>query len=324
MTVPTATHATTLGSSDLTIHPLVLGANIFGWTAEVAASHAVLDAFADGGGTLVDTADVYSAWAPGHSGGESEVVIGGWVARGNRDRLLLGTKVSQHPQFPGLSAANVRKALDASLERLRTDHVDLYWAHYDDAETPLEETVAAFDEAVRSGKARYVGLSNYSAERVDEWLAIAEREGLAKPVALQPHYNLVTREPFESTLAPVAERHGLGITPYFALASGFLTGKFRTMEDVKASARGALTQRYYSTEDLAVVDAMAEVAAAHDVTVAAVALAWLTSRSTVAGPIASARTTEQLAELMVVGDLTLADDELAALDAVSARVPAQG
>ncbi|MCL8025966.1 aldo/keto reductase [Nocardioides sp. BSK12Z-3] len=313
-----------LGSTGIDMHPLVLGTNVFGWTADTAASHQVLDAFADGGGTLIDTADVYSAWGEGHTGGESETVIGEWFAQGsNRDKLLVGTKVSQHPEFPGLSAPNVRKAIDASLQRLQTDHVDLYWAHFDDESTPLEETVAVFDEVVKSGKARFVAVSNYSAERVQQWIDIATAEGFDLPVALQPHYNLVTREPFESTLAPVAKANGLGVMPYFALASGFLTGKFRTLEDVKASARGAMTQGYFSTEGLAVVDAAAEIAAAHDVSIATVSLAWLAAQETVAGPIASARTTEQLGDLLAIGDLTLSADEIATLDAVSAQVPTQ-
>ncbi|TIC86420.1 aldo/keto reductase [Nocardioides sp. GY 10127] len=313
----------TLGSTGIDLFPLVLGTNNFGWTSQADEAHAILDAFADGGGTLVDTADSYSAWVPGHTGGESETVIGQWIARGNRDRLMVGTKVSQHPDFQGLSAANVRKALDASLQRLRTDHVDVYWAHFDDESVPLEETVAAFEEARLAGKTRFVAVSNYSAERIEEWVAIARREGFAAPVALQPHYNLVVREPYESTLAPVAAAHDLGVTPYWSLAAGFLTGKYRTREDLAGTAREQQTSGYFSEEGLAVVDVAAQVAEAHSVSIAAVALAWLAGRPQVAAPIASARTTEQLADLMQVGSLQLTAEETAALDDASAKVPAQ-
>lgn len=310
-----------LGTSDLEVFPLVLGTNTFGWTSDEGASHKVLDAFVAGGGNFIDTADSYSAWVDGHSGGESEAVLGSWLSKpGRRDRLAIGTKVSQHPEFRGLSSTNVAKAADASLMRLGVDHIDVYYAHFDDPQTPLEETAGAFDQLVRSGKVRYVGLSNYSAARVQEWLAIADTEGLAKPVALQPKYNAVARDPYESELAPVAEHSGMGVVPYFALASGFLTGKYRTVEDIRASDRAQFTEGFYSAAGLRVVDVLDDVARAHQSSVAVVALAWLLTRPSVTAPIASARDTEQLAQLMTLASLDLSDEELDEIDRVTSTV----
>ncbi|MET1016994.1 MAG: aldo/keto reductase [Leifsonia flava] len=311
----------TIGSSDLDIFPLALGGNTFGWTSDAATSHAVLDAFTAGGGNFIDTADGYSSWVPGNSGGESETIIGEWMrTRGNRDDVVIGTKVSQHPDFTGLSSFNITAASEASLARLGTDHIDLYYAHFDDADTPLEETVAAFDALVTAGKIRYVGVSNYSAARVQEWIDIATREGFALPVALQPHYNLVHREPFESELAPVAAAHDLGVVPYFSLASGFLTGKYRTAADLEGAARAGGAGGYLDENGLAVISALDEVAAAHDAALATTALAWLLAKPTVVAPLASARTVEQLPELLAVAELTLTDDEIATLDAASAAL----
>ncbi|KQX05070.1 MULTISPECIES: aldo/keto reductase [unclassified Leifsonia] len=308
----------TIGSSDLDIFPLALGGNTFGWTSDAAASSAVLDAFTAGGGNFIDTADGYSSWVPGNTGGESETIIGEWMrARGNRDDVVIGTKVSQHPDFQGLSSFNVTAASEASLARLGTDHIDLYYAHFDDAETPLEETVAAFDALVTAGKIRYVGVSNYSAARVQEWIDIATREGFALPIALQPHYNLVHREPFESELAPVAAEHGLSVVPYFSLASGFLTGKYRTAADLEGAARAGGAGGYLTENGLAVIDALDAVASAHDAALATTALAWLLAKPTVVAPLASARTVEQLPELLAVAELTLTDAEIATLDAAS-------
>ncbi|CAD5991988.1 aldo/keto reductase [Agreia sp. COWG] len=310
---------TSLGTSDLSIFPLALGGNTFGWTSDEATSRDVLDAFAAGGGNLVDTADVYSAWAPGNEGGESESVIGRWMAdRKNRADVVVATKVSQHPQFSGLSASNIAAAAEASLGRLATDHIDLYYAHFDDENTPLEETVAAFDALVTAGKVRHVGISNFSAERVSEWVGIARRNGFAAPVALQPHYNLVHRSAFERDLAPAAEVNELAVLPYFGLASGFLTGKYRTQADLAQSNRGDGAKAYLNAEGLGVVDALGTIADARGSAVATVALAWLLSRPTVAAPIASARTVEQLPALLAVADLTLTSEELALLDEASA------
>jgi aryl-alcohol dehydrogenase-like predicted oxidoreductase len=312
-----------LGTSDLDVYPLSLGGNTFGWTTDQAASFTVLDAYAAGGGNFVDTSDSYSAWAPGHSGGESETIIGAWLAaRGNRDQVTVATKVSQHPQFRGLKAANVTAACEASLSRLGVAHIDLYYAHYDDASTPLAETVAAFGELQKAGKIRHVGVSNYTAARLREWVAAAQAGGWPLPVALQPHYNLVARQPYESELAPLAAEYGLGVTPYFALAAGFLTGKYRTQGDLKGPARGQMAGRYLSPAGLAVLSAMDEVAAAHGVELASVAIAWLLAKPAIIAPIASATSPAQLAALTVGAALKLPDDEVTALDAASA--PAAG
>lgn len=284
-----------LGSSDLEVFPLSLGGNVFGWTADEAQSFAVLDAYTAGGGNFVDTADGYSAWVPGHKGGESETVIGKWfAARGNRSDVVLATKVSTHPEYKGLSPANIRAAADASLRRLGTDYIDLYYTHFDDTSVPVEEIIGALDELVRAYKVREIAASNISAERLAESVEFSDREGLARYVALQPHYNLVSRDTYEGPLQEVASRTGLAAVPYFALASGFLTGKYRPGTTVE-SARAAGAGKHLDTErGIRVLAALDEVAVAHDAEVATVALAWLAARPTVAAPIASARTVEQL------------------------------
>ncbi len=309
-----------IGTSDLDVFPLNLGGNTFGWTSDRDGAFAVLDAFTAGGGDFIDTADSYSAWVPGNSGGESETIIGEWMrARGNRDSVVVATKVSQHPRFRGLSAATVAAAADASLERLDTDRIDLYYAHRDDENTPLAETVAAFDALVKAGKVRYVGISNYSAARVAEWIAIAEREGLTLPVALQPYYNLVHRLPYETELAPIARANGLGVLPYYALASGFLTGKYRTQADLSGD-RAQSAAAYLTADGLAVVDVLEQVALAHGTSIAATALAWLRARPGVVAPIASATSPAQLTDLLASATLSLDASEVAMLDEVSGRV----
>ncbi|MFT9008569.1 MAG: aldo/keto reductase [Bifidobacterium sp.] len=312
----------TLGNGGTEIYPLVLGSNTFGWTSSEQDSRTVLDDFVAAGGNLIDTADVYSAWAPGHSGGESEIILGRWLATsGKRDKILVATKVSQHPQYSGLSADNIEAAANASLLRLGTDVIDLYYAHFDDDKTPLEETVAAFDKLVKEGKVRYVGISNYSAERIEEWFRIARENDLTLPVALEPHYNLVTRKNYETNLLPVAKKENLAVFPYFALASGFLTGKYRTEEDLKGKQREGMVKGYFSQEGLEVVAAMDEIAKSHDVAIATVALAWLRHQPQIAGPIASARIPEQLPALLASTKLDLSADELSTLDKASAAVP---
>jgi aryl-alcohol dehydrogenase-like predicted oxidoreductase len=312
-----------IGTSDLTVFPLALGGNVFGWTADEQTSHRVLDAYAGAGGDFVDTADVYSAWAPGNSGGESERVIGSWLrASGKRDDVVIATKVSQHPEFQGLSASNVAAAARASLERLGTDRIDLYYAHFDDESTPLEETVRAFDQLVREGLVRYTAISNYSRARAEEWIRIASDNGLAKPVAIQPHYNLVTREPYESDIAPLAAAEHLGVVPYFALAAGFLTGKYRTKEDFAGADREGQVSGYFTDEGLAVVDALDTIASGHGVEIATVALAWLQAQPDVVAPIASARNTDQLPALLASAELELSAEELRTLSDASATVPA--
>jgi len=310
-----------IGSSDLYASPVVLGGNVFGWTADRDTSFEVLDAFAAGSGQHLDTADGYSHWIPGHSGGESETIIGEWLAsrRGARDRVVLATKVSTHPQYPGLSADNVRTAADASRGRLQTDVIDLYYAHFDDRGTPLEETVEAFSDLVEAGTIRAIGLSNYTADRVEEWFRIARAGGWHLPVALQPHYNLMERDVETNGLLDVAAREGLSVFPYFSLASGFLAGKYRTPAD--ASAEGASPRAAgvggYVERGQGVLAALDRAAAAHDVPVATVALAWLRQQPAVTAPIASARTPEQLPALLASMTVELGDDELTDLGAAA-------
>ncbi|MFF7551951.1 aldo/keto reductase [Streptomyces olivaceus] len=308
-----------LGSSDLQIFPLALGGNVFGWTADLDQSFAVLDAYTAAGGNFVDTADVYSAWGEGLSGGESETVLGKWLAaRGNRDGVVLATKVGQHPEYPGLSAANIKAAADASLRRLGTDHIDLYYTHYDKPEVPVEEIIGALDELVRAGKVRHIAASNISAERLEASLDFSEREGLARYVALQPHYNLVSRDTYEGELRDLAARTGLAAVPYYALAAGFLTGKYRPGAAVDSVRAGGAAKHLESERGRRVLAALDEVAGAHDAPVATVALAWLAAQPTVAAPIASARTVEQLPALLGVAELSLTEDEVARLTRASA------
>jgi aryl-alcohol dehydrogenase-like predicted oxidoreductase len=312
-----------IGTSDLHVFPLALGGNVFGWTADESTSHQVLDAYTAAGGDFIDTADVYSAWAPGNSGGESERVIGSWLrASGKRDDVVIATKGSQHPEFQGLAADTVAAAARASLERLGTDRIDLYYAHFDDQTTPLEETVRAFDQLVQDGLVRYTAISNYSKDRAAEWIRIATENGLAQPVAIQPHYNLVTRQPYEAEIAPLAHEHGLGVVPYFSLAAGFLTGKYRSKDDFAGKDREGQVSGYFTDEGLAVVDALSSIADAHGSEIATVALAWLQAQPDVVAPIASARNTEQLPALLASAELELSADELQTLSDVSAKVPA--
>ena len=310
---------TVLGSSDLDVFPLGLGGNTFGWTSDKDTSFAVLDAYVAGGGNFIDTADSYSAWVPGHAGGESETIIGEWTAaRGNRDSVIIATKVSRHPQFRGLARGNVLAAADASLTRLRTDHIDLYYVHYDDPDVPVADIAGTFSELQRAGKIRHVGLSNFTAPRLREWMAAAAAEGFAPPVALQPHYNLVERAAYETSLAPAAAEFGLGVLPYYALASGFLAGKYRSTADHAGAARQPGATRYLTPTGLAVLAALDSVAADRGVDPATVALAWLRARPQVAAPLASARTVDQLPALLASASLNLAADETEALDKASA------
>jgi aryl-alcohol dehydrogenase-like predicted oxidoreductase len=308
-----------IGSSDLEVSRLCLGGNVFGWTADRDTSFAVLDAYVAAGGNFVDTADSYFWRAPGNSGGESETIIGEWMeSRGNRDAVVVATKVGSWPERKGLSAKNIAEAVDDSLRRLRTDYIDLYYAHRDDPGTAQEETADAFDALVRAGKVRAIGASNFTAERLRSALEISARDGLASYVALQPHYNLMEREDYENALAPVVSGEGLGCMPYYALAKGFLTGKYRPGTQVVSSrAEGALA--YLDDRGRAVLAVLDEIAAGHRVPVAAVALAWLADEPTVTSPIASARTPEQLADLVPMLELHLTEDERRLLAHVSGR-----
>ncbi|MFG3202480.1 aldo/keto reductase [Streptomyces sp. NPDC048192] len=309
----------TLGSSGLEVFPLCLGGNVFGWTADEATSFAVLDAYAEAGGNFIDTADSYTAWIEGHKGGESETVLGKWIkSRGNRDRVVVATKVSQHPEYQGLSAANIKAAADASLRRLDTDYIDLYYTHFDKPETPVEEIIGALDELVRAGKVRHIAASNISPERLKASLDFSDREGLARYVALQPHYNLVSRDTYEGPLQDLVAEEGLAAVPYFSLAAGFLTGKYRPGTKVDSARAGRAREYADSERGQKVLAALDEVAAAHDAPVATVALAWLAAQPTVTAPIASARTVEQLPALLGVVGLRLTEKELAQLTEASA------
>ena len=315
-----------LGSTDLDVFPICLGGNVFGWTADREQSFAVLDQYAASGGDFVDTADAYMARVPGNSGGESETIIGEWVrSRGNRDDVVLATKVGGWAERPGLAADNVRAAAEDSLRRLGTDRIDLYYAHRDDPSTPLEETLRAFDELVRAGKVRHIAASNYTAPRLAEALAVSDREGLARFAALQPHYNLVERADFEGELAELCQREGLGVLPYFALAKGFLSGKYRTRPESPDtdrpdadSPRAEGARAYLDARGGAVLAALDEIAAQRDVPVSAVPLAWLRAQPAVSAPIASARNGEQLAGVLRGAEITLTAEELDQLDAASA------
>jgi aryl-alcohol dehydrogenase-like predicted oxidoreductase len=305
-----------LGRSGLSIAPLVFGGNVFGWTADEATSFRLLDAFVDGGFNAVDTADVYSAWVPGHVGGESESVIGRWLkARGRRDDVLILTKVAMWPAQPGLSAANIVSAVEGSLKRLQTDYIDLYQAHQDDAATPIEETLEAFDKLVKAGKVRAIGASNFSPERLSASLKASQTLGLARYETIQPKFNLYDRQEVEGPLAELTAREGLGIIPFYGLAAGFLTGKYRTDADLEGKARSRTVQRDYWNDKgkriLAALDAAAKAVSASP---AQVALAWIMAHPAITAPLASATSVEQLNELMGAARLTLPADVIEALN----------
>ncbi|MBP2403726.1 aldo/keto reductase [Streptomyces syringium] len=305
---------------NLSVHPLALGGNVFGWTADEAESFAVLDAYAAAGGNFIDTADIYSVWAPGNEGGESETVIGNWFAsRGNRADIVLATKVGGgQPEKRGLSANAIKSGVEESLRRLRTDYIDLYYTHFDDPSVPVEEFITALDALVKEGKVREIAASNITADRLAEALAFSDASGLAKYAAIQPYYNLVSRDTYEGDLADVAARHGLAAVPYFALASGFLTGKYRPGRSVDSARAEGAGKHLESERGRRVLAALDEVATAHDAEVATVALAWLNAQPTVASPLASARTVEQLPALLAVADVTLTEAELKRLTEASA------
>jgi aryl-alcohol dehydrogenase (NADP+) len=302
------------------VSEICLGGNVFGWTADRDASVAVLDAFLAGGGNFIDSADSYSAFAPGNSGGESETVIGEWLAArpGARERVVIATKVGKHPEFMGLAPANIRAAAEASLARLGTDRIDLYYAHEDDPNTPIEDSLAAFGALIADGKVRHVAASNYTAPRLAEALAIAERETLPRYVALQPQYSLVERGAYEGELMELCEREGLACIPYWGLARGFLTGKYRPGGPDIDSPRAAGAAAYLDEHGIALLAVLDEVAAAHDAEVATVALAWLLAQPTVLSPIASARNVEQLGPLLAVPGLQLSEEQIGRLAEASA------
>ena len=306
-----------LGRSGLSIAPIMLGGNVFGWTADEKTSHAILDAFVGAGFNAVDTADVYSAWAKGHAGGESERVIGSWLAaRGKRDDVVIASKLGLWPKYAKLTRANIIAACEESLQRLRTDYIDLYQAHRDDADTPLEETMEAFAALQKAGKVRAIGASNYSAERLFAAQAAA-REGI-RFESLQPHYSLVERAAFEAALQPLCARENIGVIAYLGLAGGFLTGKYRSAADAAKSPRGPGAIKYLDGKGPAVLGALDAVAGRHGATLAQVALAWIMARPAITAPIVSATSLDQLREVLGAATLTLSDADMTALDHASA------
>jgi aryl-alcohol dehydrogenase-like predicted oxidoreductase len=313
-----------LGKSSLKIAPLAFGGNVFGWTADEATSFALLDAFVDAGFNLVDTADVYSHWVPGHAGGESETVIGKWLRRsGKRDRIVLATKLgkSMGPGKEGLSPAYVAQAVEASLTRLQTDYIDLYQAHDDDSQTPLADTLGAFARLIEQGKVRVIGASNYSAPRFAEALRVAKAQGLPRYESLQPEYNLFARAEYEREYAPLAQREDVAVIPYFALASGFLTGKYRSAADFAGRARAGLLARYDTPRGWRIVEALHDIAARLNATPTQLALAWQLARPEITAPIASATSVGQLRELLAAATLKLSAADRAALDEASREQP---
>lgn len=309
---------TYLGNTDIDVYPLCLGTNPFGWTASAQDSFAVLDAYTAGGGNFIDTADTYSSWVEGNSGGESETIIGQWMSeRGNRHNLVLATKVAKWEGARGLSAAAIQRGIAESLRRLQTDYVDLYYAHAEDLSVDIEETVSAFAQLQQEGKIRAVGLSNHSPERIREWIETAERLGVPKPVALQPHYNLVYRADFEGKYRDLAAEYDLSVAPYYSLASGLLTGKYKQAADI-AGPRAGTVSGYASEAAFRVVEAVRGIAASHNVEVSSIAIAWLLAQPTVIAPIASARVAEQVPALLEGASVVLSAEELQELNDLSA------
>jgi aryl-alcohol dehydrogenase-like predicted oxidoreductase len=310
-----------LGKTGFSVAPLCLGGNVFGWTADEAQSFKILDAFVAGGGNFIDTADVYSRWVPGHQGGESETIVGNWLkARGGRDKVVIATKTGAEitPTDKGLARARVEKQIEASLKRLNTDYVDLYYSHRDDAETPMEEVLETYDRLIKAGKVRAIGASNFTAERLGEALSTADAKGLPRYTVLQPLYNLYDRTEFEGPLQDLCVREGVAVAPYYTLASGFLTGKYRSEADLSQSARGGkIGTNYLNPQGLKLLEAMDGVAQRLGVKPSQIAVAWLAARPSVAAPIASATKLEQLEELLAAVQLKLDAEAMAVLDAAA-------
>ena len=300
---------TTIPQTDLSIYPLCLGGNVFGWSADEAQSHDVLDAFASHGGNFIDTADVYSEWKDGNKGGESETIIGSWLKkRNNRSEIVIATKVAKLSTRPGLKASNIKAAVDDSLKRLQTDYIDIYYAHEDDQTTSLEETLQAFTEIIESGKVRYIAASNYSAPRLEEALKISRDNNFAQYIAVQNHYNLLERKEYESTMVPTMQKYGISGIPYFALARGFLSGKYRK-GNVVDSVRAGGVASYLNDSGYALIEKLESLAQKYNTSISAISIAWLRAQPTISAPIASARTVEQLHEIMPL--ITLTKEELA-------------
>jgi aryl-alcohol dehydrogenase-like predicted oxidoreductase len=293
-----------LANTDLTVYPLCLGGNVFGYSADKQNSEAVLSFYADNGGNFIDTADMYSQWAPGHIGGESERIIGDWMAkRGNRQKMIIATKVSKLDTRPGLKAANIRAACDESLKRLKSDYIDLYYAHQDDLDTPIEESLGAFDELIKAGKVRYIAASNFTPERLQESLDISKANGLSSYIASQDQYNLLDRE-YEKGLMPTIEKNNLSQIPFYGLARGFLTGKYRPGVSVESVRASGVASNYANERGWNLLSKLDQITKDKKTTVAAISLAWLRAQPTVATPIASATKLEQIKEIMPIVELS--------------------
>jgi aryl-alcohol dehydrogenase-like predicted oxidoreductase len=310
-----------LGRSGLEVVPLCFGGNVFGWTIDEPTSHRVLDAFVDEGFNFIDTADMYSRWAPGNSGGESETIIGSWLkGRGDRDKLVIATKVGMEmgPGKKGLAPAYIRASVEDSLRRLQTDYIDLYQSHADDLDTPFEDVLGTYQELIEQGKVRAIGASNISAARLRQALDVSARTGLVRYESLQPQYNLFDRADYEEELEPLCREHGLGVITYYSLASGFLSGKYRKPEDASKSPRGeGVVSKYLNDRGRAILKALDEVAALHDATPTQVALAWVIARPSVTAPIASATSVEQLKDFAGAAKLKLDQGSISLLDEAS-------
>jgi aryl-alcohol dehydrogenase-like predicted oxidoreductase len=310
-----------LGNSGLEVAPLAFGGNVFGWTVDAPTAFKLLDAFVAAGFDLIDTADTYSRWVSGHRGGESETVIGKWLQRsGKRQKVIIATKVGKEmgPESKGLSSAYILRAVEDSLKRLQTDYIDLYQSHEDDRQTPLEETLEAYDRLIREGKVRFIGASNYDARRLSQALAVSEQYGYPRYQSLQPLYNLYDRGDYERELEALCREKNLGVISYFSLASGFLTGKYRSSEDLAKRARGNMVKKYLDDRGFRILEALDRVAQRHDTTAATVALAWLIKQPGITAPIASATSLEQLDELIGATEFDLDQPSLKILNQASA------
>lgn len=316
MELKTMTQKISIPETDLVVHPLCLGGNVFGWSADGAQSFAILDAYVEAGGNFIDTADVYSEWKPGNKGGESETIIGNWMkSRGNRSEMVIATKVAKLSTRPGLSPENISAALEDSLRRLQTDYIDLYYSHEDDAKTPMEQTLLRYTELISVGKIRYIGASQHTGARLADALELSKRDGYAAYVALQDQYNLVERNPFESEQEEVVRSYGISAIPFFGLAKGFLSGKYRpgvAVDSVRAD--GVLS--YQNEKGWALIELLDQLSRKYGSSISAISLAWLRSNPAVSTPIASARTVEQLREIVQI--VQLEDADIDALDRASA------
>jgi aryl-alcohol dehydrogenase-like predicted oxidoreductase len=310
-----------LGNSELEVAPLAFGGNVFGWTTDEPTSFALLDAFVDAGFNLIDTADIYSTWVEGHKGGESETILGKWLKRsGNRAKVVIASKVGKEmgPNSQGLSKTYILQAVEDSLRRLQTDYIDLYQSHADDPETPLEETLGAYDQLIRQGKVRAIGASNFSAQRLAQSLEVSEQTGYPRYESLQPLFNLYDRDDYEKELEPLCREKGIGVISFFSLASGFLTGKYRSKDDLTNSARGDFVKKYLNERGFRIIEALDRMAQEHNMTPAQIALAWLISNPSITAPIASATNLEQLNELIEATTIELNPSVIDQLNQASA------